>query len=86
MQLTLPLCVRFLIKFPVMLPAFPPTSLIRQLIKSRIVFTRGCPKAVVACLDYVNKKPFRGAKAKHGVELKTGHTYEDMVPLWRVQL
>lgn len=68
MQLTLPLCVCFLIKFPVMLPPFPPASLRRQLIKSRSIFTWGCPKAVGGCLAYVDEKPFRGAKAKHGVK------------------
>lgn len=43
-QLTSPLCVSFLIKFPVTLPPFPPTSVVRQIIKSCIIFTWGVPK------------------------------------------
>lgn len=90
-QLTSPLCVSFLIKFPVTLPPFPPTSVVRQIIKSCIIFTWGCPKAVFTCLGYVDKntgknKTFRGAKAKHRVVWQAGHTCEDTVTLWWGQL
>jgi len=74
-----------------MLPPFPPTSLKRQLIKPHVIFTWGCPKAVVPCLGFVDKKPLRGAKAERGVAWETGHSDEDLVPLrwgqlWREAL
>lgn len=64
-----------------MLPTFSPLHLSDKTVDK--VMQRECPKGIVYCLGYTDK-PFRGAK--HGVALKIGLPYEDLVALQQGQL